>query len=85
MRTRSSSGSIQLHRVLENLLPEVPAQVLRCTEIDLEPRELAELSMQAKIRRTVFDLPLEVEDERGRLGRREPRFGLFRQPLEWPF
>src|SRR6185436_18578314 len=42
-RTRSSLGSIQLHRLLENLLPEVAAQVARRTEVDLESCQLAEL------------------------------------------
>src|SRR5436853_5549424 len=46
-RTLSSSGSTQLHRLLQDFVPEVPAQVARCTEVYFESDQLAELPFHA--------------------------------------
>src|SRR5947209_7745842 len=46
-RTRSSSGSMQLHRLLQDFVPEVSAEVARRTEIYFESDQLAQLPFHA--------------------------------------
>src|SRR5882724_243128 len=46
-RILSSSGSTQLHRLLQDFLPEIPAQVARCTEVNFESGQLAQLPFHA--------------------------------------
>src|SRR3954470_24507793 len=46
-RILSSSGSIPFHRLLQDLLPEVSAQVARRTEVYFEADQLAELPFHA--------------------------------------
>src|SRR6476661_2384783 len=46
-RILSSSGSMPFHRLLQDLVPEVPAQVTRRTEVYFKSDQLAELPFQA--------------------------------------